>query len=91
MQMSITKFAYHNLTIPVASATAERSFSAPRRLNTFTRSRMTASRLNNIVVLHVHQERTDNLVDDDIIQEFVAEVDIRELTFGTNLRYHWVA
>ena len=72
------------LTIPVSSATAERSFSALRRLKTFTRSTMTASRLNNIAVLHVHQERTDSLVDDEIIQEFVAGVGIRELTFGTN-------
>jgi len=44
---------------------------------------MTASRLNNIAVLHVHQERTDSLVD-EMIQEFVAGVGIRELTFGTN-------
>jgi len=72
------------LTIPVSSATAERSFSALRRLKTFTRSTMTASRLHNIAVLHAHQERTDNLVDDEIIQEFVAGVSSRELTFGTN-------
>ena len=44
---------------------------------------MTASRLNNIAVLHVHQERTDSLIDDEILQEFVAGVGIRELTLGT--------
>ena len=71
------------LTIPVSSAMAERSFLALRRLKTFTRSTMTASRLNNIALLHVHQERTDNFVNDEIIQEFVAGVGIRELTFGT--------
>jgi len=65
------------LTIPVSSATAERSFAALRRLKTFTRSKMMASRLNNNAVHHVHQERTDSLVDDEIIQECVAGVGIR--------------
>ena len=46
--------------------------------------RTTTDYYNKIAVLHVHQERTDNLADDDLIQEFVAGVGIRELTFGTN-------
>jgi hypothetical protein len=70
------------LTIPVSSATAERSFSALRRLKTFTRSTITAARLNHIAILHTHQQRTDTLKDDDILQEFTCGVDKREFTFG---------
>ena len=70
------------LTIPVASATAERSFSALRRLKTYTRSTMTAARLTHIALLHVHQDRTDKLNDELTMQAFVSAVDLREETFG---------
>ena len=49
------------LTVPVSSATTERSFSTFRRLKTFTRSTMKASRLTYLALLHVHQDRTDKL------------------------------
>jgi hAT family C-terminal dimerisation region len=70
------------LMIPVASATAERSFSALRRLKTYTRSTMTAARLTHIALLHVHQDRTDKLNDELTMQAFVYAVDLREQTFG---------
>ena len=47
------------LTIPVTTATAERSFSALRRLKTYLRSTMTQEKLNNVVLLHCHKEKTD--------------------------------
>jgi len=70
------------LTIPVSSATAERSFSALRRLKTFTRSTMSAAHLNHVALLHIHQNRTDKLNDDDIARAFVSAVDVRQDTFG---------
>ena len=45
------------LTLPASSATAERSFSALRRLKTWLRSTMTQPRLNAAAICHVHCER----------------------------------
>ena len=51
--------------IPVSSATAERSFSALRRIKKFTktilRTTITSQRLNSVVVMNVHRELTDAL------------------------------
>ena len=49
------------LTIPVTTSTAERSFSALRRLKTYLKSTMTQVRLNNIMILHLHKARTDEI------------------------------
>ena len=43
-------------TSPVTTCTCERSFSAIRRLKTYTRSIMVSERLNSIVFMHVHRE-----------------------------------
>ena len=47
--------------IPVTTATAERSFSALRRLKTYLRSTMSQERLNHTMLLHVHKDRTDQI------------------------------
>ena len=49
-------------TIPITSASSERTFSALRRLLTYLRSSMTERRLNNCLLLHVHKDITDLLV-----------------------------
>ena len=64
------------LTIPVSSATAKRSFSALRRLKTDTRSTMT------VALMHVHQDRTDNVNDELTMRSSVSGVDLRKETFG---------
>ena len=43
-------------TSPVTTCTCERSFSAMRRLKTYTRSTMVSERLNGITLMHVRQE-----------------------------------
>ena len=43
-------------TSPVTTCTCEQSFSAMRRLKTYTRSTMVSERLNGIALMHVHQE-----------------------------------
>ena len=48
------------LVIRTATATRERTFSALRRVKTYLRS-MTQARMNNLITLHVHKERTDAL------------------------------
>ena len=49
------------LTMPMTSATTERTFSSLRRLKTYLRSTMTQKRLNNVLLAHVHKDRTDQL------------------------------
>ena len=46
--------------IPATTSTAERTFSALRRIKTYLRSSMTQERLNHLL-LHCHKERTDQL------------------------------
>ena len=78
----------HNLlkiyfTIPISTATAERSFSSLRRIKTFLRSTMTEVRLNNIMLLHVHKEDTDNLDMQNIAEAFTSLNSQRRGFFGS--------
>ena len=43
-------------TIPITTATGERSFSVLRRIKTYLRSTMTEERLNNAMLLHCHKD-----------------------------------
>ena len=58
------------LTIPVSTCTAERTFSSLKRLKTFLRSTMTQPRLNNLMVLYVHREKTEELNVRNIAKDF---------------------
>ena len=53
------------------NAVSERSFSAMRRLYTYLRTNMSQNRLNNMIVLHVHKEKTDALKLVNVANEFV--------------------
>lgn len=70
------------LTIPVTTSTAERSFSALRRIKTYLRTSMSQARLNHCMLLHVLKERTDNLLDADIAKEFTERNERRKNFFG---------
>jgi hypothetical protein len=70
------------LVVPATSATAERSFSALRRLKTYIRSTIGQPRLNHMLVMHCHQERTDSLNLKTIAQEFIAASAQRSTFFG---------
>ena len=48
-------------TFPVTLATAERFFSSLHRIKTYLCSTMSACRLNSLLLMHVHQERTEKL------------------------------
>ena len=71
------------LTIPITSATAERAFSALRRLKNYLRSTMTQPRLNNMMLLHIHKDLTDNIDVLQVAKEFVQVNDRRSNYFGT--------
>ena len=71
------------LTIPVTTSTAERTFSSLRRLKNFLRSTMSQPRLNHIILLHIHKDKTDNLDMLHIAKEFISVNDRRKLHFGS--------
>lgn len=70
------------LTIPVTTATSERTFSAMRRLKTYLRSTMTQERLNHVLLLHCHKSRSDSIDISQIATSFVALNDRRQQYFG---------
>ena len=70
-------------TIPVTSATAERTFSKLRRVKTFLWLSMLQPRLNHCMILHVHKEKTDEIDLIKVAQEFIAANDRRKTFFGT--------
>ena len=49
------------LVLPSTNAMSERSFSALRRIKNYLRSTMLQSRLNHLLLLHVHKDLTDSL------------------------------
>ena len=49
------------LIMPASNATSERSFSALRRVKTYLRTTINQSRLNHLMVLHVHSDELDKL------------------------------
>lgn len=67
------------LTVPVSSCTAERSFSALRRLKTFLRSTMTQTRLNDVALLNVHKQEEINI--EVIANKFIKATKVRQNTF----------
>ena len=69
------------LTVPLTSATSERTFSALRRGLTYVRATMTEQRLNNCMLLHVHKDLTDSLDMVAVAKEFIARFD-RKKYFG---------
>ena len=49
------------LVMPATNVTSERTFSALRWIKTYLRSTMTQTRLNHIMLLHVHNHKVDQL------------------------------
>lgn len=70
------------LVVPATSASAERSFSALNRLKTYMRSTVGQARLNHLIVLHCHQDRTDKLIMQRVAQEFISCNEKRATFFG---------
>ena len=61
------------LVMPATNASSERSFSALRRVKSYLRTAMGQQRLNYLMLLHVHKERTDNLNLKSVLNEFVGD------------------
>ena len=58
------------LTMPVTSATAERSFSVLRRLKTYVRSTVNNDRLSSLALMHIHRYFSVDL--DKVMEKFVS-------------------
>lgn len=59
------------LTLPITTATAERSFSVLRRLKTYLRSTMKEDRLGGLALMHIHKHDV-SLNAEDILYDFAA-------------------
>ena len=70
------------LTIPVTTASSERTFSVTRRLKNFLRSSMTQERLNHVLLLHCHKLRTDKIDIHKIASSFITANEQRLQYFG---------
>ena len=70
------------LTVPMSSATAERTFSALRRLKNYLRTTMTQKRLNHVALLHTHKQRTDDLDLREVARTFSDTNSRRKAFFG---------
>ncbi|PIK41115.1 putative zinc finger MYM-type protein 1-like [Apostichopus japonicus] len=70
------------LVSPASSCTAERSFSALRRIKTWLRSTMGQTRLNNLMVCAVHSDLLMEINPLDIAKEFVSNCQTRRVVFG---------
>ena len=49
------------LVMPATNAASERSFSALKRIKNYLRATMSQTRLNSLMLLHVHKDMTDKL------------------------------
>lgn len=70
------------LLMSAINAVRERSFSALRKVKLYLRSTRTQIRLNNIMVLHVHKDQTDQLSLIEVGNEFVQCSDHRRHLFS---------
>jgi hypothetical protein len=70
------------LTIPVTTATAERSFSVMNRIKTYLRCIMSQQRLNHVIIPHIHKEKLDLLDLNSICSDFISKNENRKSFFG---------
>ena len=71
MLCEVNKLLLLYFTFSVTAATAERSFSSLRRVKSYLCNTMIACRLNNLLLMHVHQDRTDDLDLLEIVKQFI--------------------
>ena len=82
MMPDVEKLLRIYLAVPVRSATAEKTFSFLRRLKNYLRETMSQERLNNLLLLHIHKDRTDIPNMYKIAEEFAGANSRRRKFFG---------
>ena len=73
--LQITMLATLLLLMPATNAVSERSFSALKRVKTYPCATTSHNRLNHLMTLHVHKERTDAINMVVIANDFVQRVE----------------
>ena len=68
--------------MPASNAVGESSFSALRRRKTYLNSTTGESRLNHLMMLHVHKDGTDAPTLVDVANDFVGEKENRKQLLG---------
>lgn len=68
------------LTLPISSATCERSFSAMKYIKNFLRNRMSDERLSSLAILNINKRRTV-LIDPTTVVDSFANSGCRTLAF----------
>ena len=68
----LTKLLSLILVMPATNAVSKRSASALRRVKTYLRTTMHQDRLNHLMVLHVHKDKTDSIHLEGCVNEFVS-------------------
>jgi len=58
------------LTIPISSATCERSFSAMRKIKTWLRTSMLQDRFSDLSILYIEKDMSKNINSNDILNIF---------------------
>ena len=58
--------------MPATNDISERSFSALKRVKTYLRTTMAQRRLNRLMLLHIHKDKTDNIDLKEILNDFVC-------------------
>jgi hypothetical protein len=69
------------LVMPATNAVSERSFSALKRVKTYLRSTTGTSRLNHLMLLHVHKDLADEINIVQVANTFVGDKDRRKGLF----------
>ena len=70
------------MLMPATNAVSERSASAMHRIKTYLRSTMTQLQVNNVMVLHIHNDLTDDIDVVAALNVFVSGNDDRRMHFG---------
>lgn len=70
-------------TYAMSSATAERSFSAMRRIKSWLRSRMSDNMLTNCMFAMIHKYRIDAVDIPEVMRDFISVSTQRQNYFGT--------
>lgn len=65
------------LTVPVTSASCERSFSAMKLLKTYLRNKTGEQRLSDLAAIYINKERSRDINRDEIINSFSNRMDRR--------------
>ena len=86
-EMHLTYSEVHNilqlyLTVPITSATSERSFSALKVVNTYLCSSVSEQRLDNCLLLHIYKDLTDSCDMEKVAKDFIAVNTERRNYFG---------